>query len=156
MTVAANVFLGLALGAVVPLPEHNRIGVAAVETAFLLAWYWALLRFVGRPERFLQTTSAMFGYQTIMLPAFILVTWLYFDQQKGAQVHPVVLLALFLLALWTLGIGARILRSATQWPMALCVAAMLLQAIAGQFLVLALFPEAAGSAVGASPAAVTT
>jgi hypothetical protein len=152
ITIAANVLLGLALGTVVPLPDHNRVGVAAVETVFLLAWYWALLRFAGKPERFLQTTSAVFGHQTVLLPVFMLVTWLYLDQPKGAPVQPLVLIALITMAVWTLAIGSRILRAATQWPMAICIAAMLLQAVSGQILVLTLFPEAAATAVGAAAA----
>lgn len=146
ITIGANMLLGLVFGSVMPLPETNRLGVAAVETVFLVAWYWALLRFAGRPERFLQTTSAIFGHQTILLPAFMFVTWLYLSQPKDAQMQVHVILPLIGLALWTLAIGTRIVRSATQWPTAACVALMLLQALVGQVLVLSLFPEAAANA----------
>ena len=149
ITIAANVLLGLAFGALLPTPDHNRIGVAAVETLFLVAWYWALLRFAGRPERFLQTSSAVFGHQTILLPAFMFVTWLYMSQPKGGQIQPYVVVPLVALAIWTLAIGSRIVRSATQWPMPACVGLMLLQAVLGQILVLSLFPEAAAAAAAA-------
>ena len=143
ITIILNVIVGLTLGSAIPLPEYNRIAVTAFETVFVLAWYWALLRVAGRPERFLQTSTAVFGYQTILLPAYLFVTWLFGSQPMDAPPKVHVIFALLLLAAWTLAVGSRIIRSATQWPTAACVALMLLQAVLGQLLIGALLPEAA-------------
>src|SRR5688572_15573341 len=80
VTIAANVLLGLALSSALPLPEHNRIAVAVVGALFLCGWYWGLVRLAGKPERFVQTATAIFGFQTVLLPAFMAVRLMYPDQ----------------------------------------------------------------------------
>ncbi|MGH8276744.1 MAG: hypothetical protein ACRETH_08610, partial [Steroidobacteraceae bacterium] len=48
----------------------------AVEVLFTLGWYAALLRLLGRRERFLQTTTAVFGFGALLSPPLIASEWL--------------------------------------------------------------------------------
>ena len=43
-----------------------------LDTVFLYVWYAALLRLAGRPERTLQTVTAVFGFRIILaVPLFL-------------------------------------------------------------------------------------
>lgn len=150
LTIAANVLLGLALSSALPLPEHDRISVAVVGALFLCAWYWALLRLAGKPERFLQTATAIFGFQTVLLPAFMAVRMMYPEQPTIESIPLPVFLVGIGLELWTLAINSRIVRSATQWSIFAAVAVVLLQSVIYLVVIQSFFPETAASAAGAS------
>src|SRR5882724_11581851 len=51
------------VSAVLPPIPGAWLPQLAVEVLFMLVWYVALLRIVNRPERLVQTATAMFGYQ---------------------------------------------------------------------------------------------
>jgi hypothetical protein len=42
----------------------------------MLVWYVLLLRLARRPERTLQTTTAVFGYQMVLTPLLVTLQWL--------------------------------------------------------------------------------
>ncbi|MBV6415594.1 MAG: hypothetical protein CMLOHMNK_00106 [Steroidobacteraceae bacterium] len=116
-----------------------------VDVGFTLAWYVVLMRVFARPERFLQTTTAVFGYQTVLAPAWIATAWLAGRfQDNEVWLLPVAIAGLGMLA-WVLVANARILRSALGLTMAACVGLAILQTIAGQLLLLGLFPPPAAS-----------
>ncbi len=48
--------------------EHWQLHLL-VEIVFTLAWYAVLLRAVGKPERFMQTATAIFGSQPAAVSA---------------------------------------------------------------------------------------
>jgi hypothetical protein len=144
LTIVANVLLTLALSAALPLPEYNRVAVAGLGVAFVTAWYWALLRLAGRPERFLQTTSAVFGFEIMLLPAYGLVRLLFPDAQSPMTLRVPVLLLGATIEIWTLAVNSRILRSATQWSLPICVAVVLIQALTHLMLISTLYPNAVG------------
>ncbi|MET0290937.1 MAG: hypothetical protein ABW136_01150 [Steroidobacteraceae bacterium] len=147
ITIAANVFLDFAASTALPMPgDTNQLIVAVVQVAFVLAWYWALLRLAGKPERFLQTATAGFGIQLVLGPLLVLVALAAPEPLAGAQTPGWIALPLVVLGVWVLAVGSRIVRAATQWPMAICVAATLLQAVLGRLLIFGLFPEVAGGA----------
>jgi hypothetical protein len=153
LTIAANVLLTLILSAALPLPDHNRVAVAGVGVAFVLAWYWALLRVAGRPARFLQTATAVFGFELILLPAYGLVRMLH-PEQPGELVYRVPILLLgAVIEIWTLAVNGRIVRSATQWSLPVSVAVVLIQLLTHLLLVSTLFPDALGIAADAPAAA---
>lgn len=116
-----------------------------VDIGFTLAWYVALMRLLAKPERFLQTTTAVFGYQTVLAPAWIATAWLA-GRFEGNEVWlvPVATAGLGMLA-WVLAANARILRSALGLSMPACVGLVILQTIVGQLLLLGLFPPASTS-----------
>lgn len=112
--------------AVVPLPEKSTaqasgallIGIGIVVT---VGWYGLLLRLAGKPERFVQTLSAVFGFQIILAPALLFTAWFYFTYFQDPTWKFTAGLLRSAVEIWALVILARILRSATQWPMFSCV-----------------------------------
>lgn len=151
ITIAANVLLGLAFDAALPRPEFNRIPLAIAEVAFVLAWYWALLRIARRPERLLQTATAVFGVSLIALPVYTLAQYLVVGHQPDDLPATVLLFGLTI-EVWLIAVNARILRSATQWPIAACVAMMLLRTAVWVVVLRLVFPAALGTLdTGAAP-----
>jgi hypothetical protein len=145
LTVLAYLLASLGLSTLMPVASDNRVALIALDGCFALAWYWVVLRLAGRPERFVQTAAAIFGYQTVMAPAFVTATWLFLQYMKDPVWQLPVSLLLLVLAIWTLAVNSRILKAATEWPQFVCVAVVILQALAGQIIELGLFPQSAGS-----------
>ena len=144
ITIAANVLLGLLFDTALPRPEFNRIPLAIAEVVFVVAWYWALLKVARRPERFLQTATAVFGISIVILPVYTLAQYLVVGH-KPDDLPALVLLFGLAIEVWLIAVNARILHSATQWPIAACVAVMLLRTAVWVVVVRALFPEALGT-----------
>jgi hypothetical protein len=144
ITIAANLLLGLAFDAALPRPEFNRIPLAIAEVAFVLAWYWALLKVARRPERFLQTATAVFGVSILILPLYTAAQYLVIGH-KPDDLPAMVLIFGLVIEVWLIAVNARILQSATQWPIAACVAVMLLRTAVWVVVVRLLFPEALGT-----------
>jgi hypothetical protein len=111
-----------------------------VDATFTLAWYWTLLRLLGRGARFVQTAAAIFGYRTLLAPLALASEWLlrrFGDNdtwQAPASVVYIVVLA------WTITASGRVLHAALEWPMASCVALVILEFIAGWLLLYSLLP----------------
>ena len=141
LTVIAYMLLSLLLSTLMPVVADNRIALIAVDSALGLGWYWVVLRLAGHPERFLQTVAAIFGYQTVLQPAFVAVTWLFLRYMKDPTWQAPVSLLLLVLAIWMLAVNARILRSATGWSQFACLSVVLLQSLLGRLVETALFPD---------------
>ena len=110
-----------------------------IETLFLLAWCVVLLRVMNRPERFLQTATAMFGYQMVLTPPIAAATWLMQQVDKeSAWMLPVVVVVLALLV-WLVTAGGRIFKAALEWSMPAGVGLMVAQLLALNLLIAALF-----------------
>ncbi|MGD9598865.1 MAG: hypothetical protein AB7G76_08825 [Steroidobacteraceae bacterium] len=144
-TVAANFLVNFLVSTLlppIPGPWHLHL---VVDILFTLVWYVVLMRLFSRPERFLQTTTAVFGYQTVLAPVWIATAWLAGRfQDDDAWLVPIAVVGLGMLA-WVLAANGRILRSALGQPMPVCVSLALLQTVAGQLVLLGLFPPAASS-----------
>ena len=143
VTVIAYMFVSLALSLVMPITGGDRIGLIALDASFGVAWYWVVMRLVGRPERFLQTATAIFGYLTILQPAFDGAMWLFLRFMKDPVWQLPASLLLLALAIWTLAADSRILRSATGWPLISCVALVILQAVMSRLVIVSVFPDSA-------------
>lgn len=113
-----------------------------VEVLFLLAWYAVLLRALKKPERFLQTVTALFGYQLVLSPLLIASSWLVqrFQQQPDSTLLLPVLVMALGLAIWLIAAGGHIVKAALEWAMPASVALVILQVLAGQMLLFAIFP----------------
>jgi hypothetical protein len=142
VTVIAYMLLSLALSSLMPAVPDSRFVLIVVDSALGLAWYWVVLKLAGRPERFLQTVAAIFGFQTVLQPAFVSVTWLFLTYMKDPVWQAPVSLLLLLLAIWMLAVNTRILKSATGWKQFACVAVVMLQSLLGRFIETSLFPAA--------------
>lgn len=142
LTIVAFLLVTLGLGSVMPAPAGNRIDLLILGAAFVLACYWVVLRLAGRPERFLQTLTAVFGFQLVLAPINVGFRTLF---QRYATTEPLSLPVWFmllgvLLAVWTLAINGRILRSATGWPLFSCIALVVLQELLGVVVILSIVP----------------
>jgi hypothetical protein len=111
-----------------------------VEVVFTLAWYALLLRAVGRPERFVQTATAVFGSWVVLAPGWVIA--IHFSQtlpEKHALYGPTVIFALAL-AILIIRASSYVLKHALELPIAACVLLTLLQTFTGELLMRAVSP----------------
>lgn len=110
-----------------------------VHVLFMLAWYAVLLRTQNKSERFLQTTTALFGYQFLLSPPIIVLSGLMrvFENETFLLV-PVVILSL-ILGIWAIAAGARILSAALEFSMPASVSLIIAQELAALLLFGVLF-----------------
>jgi hypothetical protein len=123
------------------LPPHPQWFLQLlVDIPFMLAWYAVLLRAVNRPERLLQTATAVFGYQAVLSPLLIASGWLLrrFAEDSVWQL-PVAVFSLGMLV-WMIAAGQHVVKAALEWAMPLCVVLIILQLLTEQLLLLAMFP----------------
>lgn len=115
-----------------------------LDTIFTYAWYAVLLRVAGRPERTLQTTSAVFGFQIVLAPLLFLSSWLWprFAQDSALGV-PVAIFGIILL-IWLIAANSHIVKAALEWSGGASVALVILQILAAELLRRALFPAGQG------------
>jgi hypothetical protein len=142
LTAGAYFVVNFAVSSFLPPIPGPWLEQLAIDVLFTFFWYWLLLRLVGKPERYLQTASAVFGYQTVIAPLWISSVWLVGHfRDSAAALLPASLVGLAILV-WTLTVNVRILRSALEWPVGACIGLVVLQTFAGQLLLVALFPGA--------------
>jgi hypothetical protein len=127
LTVGAYVLLSLAIGESVPSLRPGWAFEVLADTAFLALWYWILLLVANRRERYLQTASALFGLQTLLIAPSILTLWLtqYLMDNKSLQA-PLLVVALAAalsvgVAVWTLLATGHIVRAAIERSLGLCL-----------------------------------
>ena len=134
--------------AVVPLPDGvSSALLLAVGTGTTLAWYGAILQLASRPERFLQTLTAVFGIQIILAPVLVFTAWFYVTYQADPGLRVPAVFMRTLVEIWALVLLARILRSATGWHMVLCVGLAIANEVITFLLIAAVLPQAAPPAV---------
>ena len=139
LTVAANFIVNFLVSAALPPIAGPWLMQSIVVVAFTFAWYALLLKILRRPERFVQTTTAVFGYQAVLSPLFIVAIWLIrqFSDDETWQ-FPIAVVGLAIVV-WMVAANARILKSALEWAMPACVALVILQNLGEQFLLIYLF-----------------
>jgi hypothetical protein len=140
LTVGGYVCVNLVLCSLLP-PSGGWPAQLALDVLFTLVWYFALLRLAGRAERFLQTATAVFGFQAVLSPLLIASAWLWrrYWQDSTWQL-PVLAVALVLLA-WLIAANSRVVKAALEWPNGASVALVIAQIAVGEWLVLALLPS---------------
>jgi hypothetical protein len=139
---AVNMLVSFALPPAKELPPGVKMDWLApllISALFTLVWYAALLRVVRRPERTLQTTTAVFGFQTILAPLSVAFEWLMrrFGEDVTWQI-PITCAGLMLVA-WLIAANSNIVKAALDWSAMASVALVILQMVAGWLLLLALF-----------------
>jgi hypothetical protein len=137
---AAGYFLVDCLVSAVLPPIKGWFGQLVVDVLFTFAWYALLLAFLRRPERFVQTTTAVFGFETVLSPLQIASVWLirqFADDNPWR--FPIVIVGLAIIV-WIIAANARVLKSALEWSLPVCVALVILQILGGQALLVYLFP----------------
>jgi hypothetical protein len=119
-----------------------------VSVGFTLLWYRLLLTVFGRPERYLQTITAVLGFGCIVTPLIVPAAGMmapYADNPEQAMPFMLLLLPL---AAYLIFVSARILRAAIERPLFQCVMLVLLQTFLEPLIILSLFGpgEAAAAA----------
>ncbi len=139
LTVGGYVAVNALVDSLLP-PGTGWPAQLAVDVLFTLAWYAALLQLTGRTERFLQTTTAVFGFQSVLAPLLIVSEWLMrrFGQDTTWQL-PIAVGGLALV-IWLIAANGHVVKAALDWSSATSVTLVILQIVAGQLLVFALFP----------------
>lgn len=110
------------------------------DTLFTLAWYVALLQLVGRPERILQTSTAVFGFQALLSPPLIASEWLMRRFGGDAIWQLPIAIAGFLLVVWLVAANGHVVKAALEWSLTTSIVLVILQIFCGQLVLFALFP----------------
>ncbi|HEY6482811.1 MAG TPA: hypothetical protein VIY54_04720 [Steroidobacteraceae bacterium] len=140
VTIAGYFVVNLLVSSILPPFPGPWLAHLGIDVVFMFVWYALLLKLLRRPERFIQTTTAVYGFQAVLSPLLVASVWLTrrFPQDSPWQ-FPVTLLSLVLL-IWIIAANSHIVKAALEWSMAPSVALVILQTLAGNLLVLALFP----------------
>lgn len=138
-TVVAYFAVNCAVLWVLPPSPDPWLPQLVVQVLFALAFYALLMRAVKRPERFLQTATALFGFQLVLSPLLRSAGWLVQAFPKESPlVLPVVLVTLGL-AIWLVAAGGHVVRAALEWTLAPSVSLFILQMLTTELLAFALF-----------------
>lgn len=109
------------------------------SVGFSLMWYWVLLRMFGRPERFLQTMTAIVGFGCLITPVLVPLTGMIAPYAAKPEEAAPFVLVLLPVAIYVVFVTARILRAAIERPMFQAVALVLLQTFLEPLILLSLF-----------------
>ncbi|GAC1461105.1 MAG: hypothetical protein PVSMB6_21390 [Steroidobacteraceae bacterium] len=139
LTLAGNLGVNAVVSALFPPVDGWPLQLAA-ETLFTLAWYVALLQLVGRPERILQTGTAVFGFQAVLSPPLIACEWLM-RRFGGDTIWALpIAIAGLLLVVWLVAANAHVVKAALEWSLTMSIVLVVLQIFCGQLALFALFP----------------
>jgi hypothetical protein len=138
LTIAGYLGVNFLVGSLLP-PFPGWPPQLLVDALFTLLWYVALLRLLGRAERTLQTTTAVFGLQALLSPLLIASDWALARLGKDAPWQLPVAWAGLLLTVWVIAASSRIVRSALEWSSPASVLLVILQTLSGHLLLVALF-----------------
>jgi hypothetical protein len=110
------------------------------QVIYILVSLGVVLQLAGRPERYLQTTTAMFGYLAVLSPIMACIGSLIerFQPQPMVQ-FPFALIGLGLLV-WMITIGYQVLKAALEWSTLASIVLVLLWIFTGEVLITFLFP----------------
>jgi hypothetical protein len=110
------------------------------EVVYTLVSLGLILRLAGKPERYLQTATAIFGYLIVLTPLTLCAGWLL-DRYKAAPnvQFPVALFGL-LLFVWMVAVGQQVFKAALEVSTLASVVLIILWIFTGQLLILSLFP----------------
>jgi hypothetical protein len=139
LTVLAYWVIRYAVSLAAPPAEHWRVHLL-VQVVFTLAWYAVLLRAVGKPERFLQAATAIFGAWMLLEPPWVIAVHYWQGLPKEATLYaPMTILALAF-TIWIIRAASYILKHALELPLLACVILTLLQTFTGEMLMRAASP----------------
>lgn len=140
-TVIAQVALSLLVLATVPDAGKHALPMVGLEVVITLLWGNVLLRAAGRPERFRQMMSAVFGIKVLVQLLVWPAAWIVGTYPRESSISSFAAVLAYAVGIWGLIATARITRSATGWPLLLCVVVAFLQELAMLLVAVALFPD---------------
>ncbi len=139
LAIGAYVLLGVLCSRLMPPQRPDWLAQLAADVVFMLLWYWVLLRIARRPERYLQTATALFGLQTVLVAPSIASVWLVTRYGEDALWQVPVYIAAVVMLLWTLLALAHVLHATLERPLVLCLTLAFSQMLAEELLFLAVF-----------------
>jgi hypothetical protein len=124
------------------LPTLDGLWFAAIalDILFTLCWYALLMRVVRKPERFVQTATAVFGFRTLVSPLEMASGGLVrrFGEVTAWQLP---LWALYLaLFVWLIAASSHVLKAALEWSVPACVGLVILEILSNTLLVFSVLP----------------
>jgi hypothetical protein len=140
LTVVGYFTINFVVNAVLPPLDGPWLPRLLLDVAFTLAWYALLLRLARRPERILQTTTAVFGLQAVLSPVLVVSEWLALRYQHDAIWQlPFSLIALVLLV-WLIAANGHVVKAALEWSGPASVALVILLVLVENLVVISLTP----------------
>jgi hypothetical protein len=140
-TVAAYFVINLFGNTILPPITGPWLQVLIADVLFVMVWYALLLRLTNKPERYLQTTTAIFGYKAVLSPLSVASAWLIGQFRADTLWQLPVGLLYVLVVAWIVAANSHVLKAALEWSMPACVALVILELFVAQLLFLTLFPE---------------
>ena len=114
-----------------------------VNSLVPLAWYWMAFSLAKKPERFVQTATAVFGVNMLFQPFIspLFAALLPYIQKPDPNVPPPALLSLLFLfvTVWLTIVWVRIVHAAFEWPYLICFVFVLASNVVTLFIMAALF-----------------
>jgi hypothetical protein len=141
-TIIVFALLNLGIGQLMPNRKLPSLALVLIVTAVTLAALRFMLQLAKRSERFVQTATAIFGFQLVLVPVLLVVALLSRRAGEGSSWLVPVLMLRLALEIWVFVITTRILRSATGWPIAVCVAMIISIGMLTSLILLLLYPDA--------------
>jgi hypothetical protein len=142
MLVLASIASDALLLNILPQPlEGNAAVLIAIGLGVMFGWTLLVLQVAGKPERYIQTMTAIFGFQLVMAPALIFSGWFIVTYQTDPTWQVPALGLRLIVGTWALVVLARILRSATEWPMFACVMLAMTTELLAYMILAILFPQ---------------
>jgi len=138
LTILGYVGVNCVVSSLLP-PEPHWQQELLVDTVFTFGWYVALLQLLGRPERILQTTTAVFGLQAVLSPLLIGSEWLASRLPEDVT-RQIPITCWLLLFVWLIAANSHIVKAALEWSTTSSVVLVILQILLSWLLLFALFP----------------
>lgn len=141
LTVVAYVVVNCVFSYLFP-PAREWPALLLIDVGFLLLWNALLLKAAGRPERTLQTTTAVFGYQLLLSPLLVILQWLAQRLHGDPTWEGPMVAAGLVLLVWVVAANSRIVSAALEWSITAGVALVIVQTLAEELLQLTLLVPA--------------
>ena len=141
-TAAGYFIVNCVVSAALPPIAGPWLGHLVVDVIFTFLWYALLMRILRRAERYVQTTTAVFGYQAVLSPLWIAAVWLvrqFADDDTWR--FPISMIGVAIVV-WLVAANAYVLKAALEWKLPACIALVILQILASQILLIYLYPGA--------------
>ncbi len=143
MIVLASIVPDVLLLSILPTPfEGSAAALIGVGIGVTLLWSAFVLRVAGKPERYVQTLTAIFGFQLVMAPVLVFSGWFIVAYNADPTWQTPAVALRLVVEVWALVVMARILRSATEWPMFACVLLAITNELLAFLIITTMFPAA--------------
>jgi hypothetical protein len=118
-------------------PQQPGAPMILADVILVGVWYWLLLQWSGRRERWTQTLAAVFGCSAWLAAPSVLTSQLALMTPGGWRQMVALILTLTLLV-WGMLINAHILHHALERSLNACIPLVILQQVAEQLLAIAM------------------